>query len=464
MDRNYTIFDKWRTFVNPLGTKHARVQAGWARCEPVPGQYQWDWLDSIVYGLNASGNAAWLQVSYGNPAYVGGGTPEASSPLPSGAAALNAWAAWVTALVTRYSEIVSTFEIWNEPNCQNISADDFAIFTQSTAAVIKSARSDASVRFGVLCGVDTHYASDLLLALNHSGGVKLVDTLTYHPYAYNPDSVYASVEELASIVKSFAPHVTLAQGENGAPSVGGGYGALVDYNWTECSQAKWFLRRLLADGARSLPSNAFTMADLCYVVNGKIDVNHKGLLETNCSDKSIVRPKLAYSAVQRVTSVFTDALLPASVVYPTGNIDVVIGGSTSCSGSADTATLSDDSVVSSYVWAAADGSGQLAIALWQNSSTPSNAGLLNASFLSVNISVSLAAMPGSAVHLQAYDYVGVDMLTGTVFSLPSAEPVSYLQHAPRVQLGFTGVPVSDWPVLIVSKTMIMFSSSSAVAH
>lgn len=239
MDRNYTIFDNWRAYVSPLGAKHARVQAGWARCEPHRGQYEWAWLDEIVQGLASSGTTPWLQVSYGNPSYgPGAGTPEASSPLPTSPVALQGWHSWVSALVSRYSAIVNTWEIWNEPNCQNISAADFAVFTASTATTIRAAQPAATIRFGVLCGVDIYYAKALVAALNSSGSLSLVDVLTYHPYAYNPDSVYGDVDELASAVRVFSPHVSLAQGENGAPSVGGGYGAIAQYNWTECSQVR----------------------------------------------------------------------------------------------------------------------------------------------------------------------------------------------------------------------------------
>lgn len=226
-----------RSYVNPLGAKHARVQAGWARCEPHPGQFDWAWLDEIVYGLAAAGATPWLQVSYGNPSYgPGSGTPEASSPLPTSPAALQGWHTWVGALVSRYGTIVNTWEVWNEPNCQNISASDFSVFTASTAATIRKGQAAASIRFGVVCGVDVYYATALLSALNTSGNLGLVNSLTYHPYAYNPDSVYGSVAELASAVKLYSSDITIAQGENGAPSVGGGYGAITQYNWTECSQ------------------------------------------------------------------------------------------------------------------------------------------------------------------------------------------------------------------------------------
>lgn len=38
-------------FLGESGIKYARVQTGWLKCEKVPGQYDWAWLDSIVNNL-----------------------------------------------------------------------------------------------------------------------------------------------------------------------------------------------------------------------------------------------------------------------------------------------------------------------------------------------------------------------------------------------------------------------------
>jgi hypothetical protein len=113
MDRNYTVFNNWRGWLPALSAKTARVQAGWARCEPVPGVYDWAWLDEIVTGMTDSAVAVvpWLQLSYGNPVYPSGGTPESDSPLPSGDVALAAWDAWVTAVIKRYGLYVHAFEV-----------------------------------------------------------------------------------------------------------------------------------------------------------------------------------------------------------------------------------------------------------------------------------------------------------------------------------------------------------------
>jgi len=37
--------------------------------------------------------------------------------------------------------------------------------------------------------------------------------------------------------------------------------------------------------------------------DGKLDINHKGLLEVDCATKTVTRPKLAYRAVQSLTAI-----------------------------------------------------------------------------------------------------------------------------------------------------------------
>jgi hypothetical protein len=43
------------------------------KCERVPGVYDWKWLDEIIDYAVANNIEPWLQPSYGNPAYPGGG-------------------------------------------------------------------------------------------------------------------------------------------------------------------------------------------------------------------------------------------------------------------------------------------------------------------------------------------------------------------------------------------------------
>lgn len=90
---------------------------------------------------------------------------------------------------------------------------------------------------------------------------------TFHPYTANPDDSWKSggIASLGESVKAVSPNMELIQGECGAPSVEGGYGALTSLDWNETSQAKWAVRRLVTDWAHGLAwSSIFSIVDMCY--------------------------------------------------------------------------------------------------------------------------------------------------------------------------------------------------------
>ena len=67
--------------------------------------YNWAWLDEPVFGLAAMGVKPWLELSYGNSHYEGGGTNGPGASVPNSTVALTAWAAWVTAVAERYANV-----------------------------------------------------------------------------------------------------------------------------------------------------------------------------------------------------------------------------------------------------------------------------------------------------------------------------------------------------------------------
>ena len=436
LDRGYTNFSSWAPFLGPLGASAVRLQAGWARCEPrANGSYSWAWLDTVVTGALAVGVEPWLQLSFGNSAYEGGGSAEVNSPLPTGAAALAAWDAWVGACVARYAPRLALggrWEIWNEPNIQHINASAYADFALRTAATVRAAAPGARLRIGVVAGADAHFAASFAARVAQvPGGGALFSEFTYHPYSYNPDASYAAVAALrAALDAGGLAHVSLAQGESGAPSVGGGYGALTDYNWTECSQAKWFARRLLGDSARSIPSSAFSIVDLCYSsASGAVSVNHKGLLEADCAAAGapVLRPKAAYAAVQHVFAAVDGSF---TALPPAAGVHVDVDAACGCQG----ADL--------YVGAWASARGELVLALWNSSGTP----LAAASATTVSCSVNVTLAPPPNLLLPTGACVGVDVVTGAAFSV--AAPSSSSSSSGQLVLAFQALPLSDSPLLL----------------
>jgi len=71
------------------------------------------------------------------------------------------------------------------------------------------------------------------------------------------------VAALKQSLDKYAPNVKLRQGENGAPSSSGyGRGALGDYDWTEVSQAKWNVRRMLGDLGHDIESSILGIVEM----------------------------------------------------------------------------------------------------------------------------------------------------------------------------------------------------------
>ena len=82
LDRDYTDYDEYKTYLPALGIRKIRLQAGWAKTEKVKGVYDFSWLDHIIDDALSRGLEIWLQTSYGNPVYEGGGTINLGGGVP----------------------------------------------------------------------------------------------------------------------------------------------------------------------------------------------------------------------------------------------------------------------------------------------------------------------------------------------------------------------------------------------
>src|SRR3712207_3377425 len=91
LDRDMTDYEQYKDYLAPLGVKRIRLQAGWAKTEKSPGVYDWTWLDLIIDDARSRGIEPWLEASYGNPIYSGGGGVNLSAGIPTSPEALAAW-------------------------------------------------------------------------------------------------------------------------------------------------------------------------------------------------------------------------------------------------------------------------------------------------------------------------------------------------------------------------------------
>jgi hypothetical protein len=342
-DRGFSTYSAWRSYLGPLGAKRARIQSGWARTDLGGGQYDFAWLDPVVDDMLAQGVRPWLSLSYGNSRYEGGGGDRRDSPLPSGAGR-TAWLAYVQTTASRYRGRILEYEIWNEPDLNaRITAEEYGRFAYETARAIKQADPAARIILGAFAHAvwesSSHgrdFARTSLETFVRLGGRGLASAVTYHAYHANPDAVYASLPSFTALVHAIDPGIQIRQGENGAPSLNQQHYALRNMWWTEESQAKWLLRRMLGDAAHGVPTSIFAITEMHYSVAAETGLtwhgqrqdrpaatsakNFKGLLETRFyapgtpeDDQTVVRTKMGYVAMQAVTAIFDNSLKPVDV-------------------------------------------------------------------------------------------------------------------------------------------------------
>ena len=306
VDRDFADFDKYAPYLERLGIKKLRLQCGWYKSEKTKGAYDVAWLDHIVDESLRMGVEPIMELSYGNPLYEGGGGAGVAGGMPNKPEGLAAWDRWVGFLAAHFKDRIREWAMWNEPDCtwgRKISPEEIAAFNIRSARILREAMPKARLHALSLAFSRPSFLEKCIKALGEDA--KLFDTFIYHGYAENPDFSYTNVEKMKDVVRRLAPHAVLRQGENGCPSEYLSRFGLAHVPWTEYSQAKWDMRRMLGDLGHDVESSVFGIVDIQYrPPTYPVEfANRKGLLRTNESN-DVVRIKRAYYAVQNVASVF----------------------------------------------------------------------------------------------------------------------------------------------------------------
>ena len=252
--------------------------------------------------------------------------------------------------------------------------------------------------------------------------------MTYHDYSYNPDANHHEVMLLRAALEKYTRTITLRQGENGAPSAGGGgRGALWDYPWTELTQAKWNTRRMLGNLGQDIESSVFSLVEMNYT-HGPINrLNFKGLLKSDAS-KRVIRPKIAYYAIQNVTSIFDHSL--ERLADPEHTHDIASGGD-----DAKRYSHTTDRRLAVFGYRHKTTGKQL-YTVWQRDNIPVDSNELSVQEFSIT--------KGN------FDQpVWVDIITGGVYEIPSDQ-----WSRKGNTYTFKGIPVYDAPILIADRSLI----------
>ena len=435
LDRDFANFWEYCEYLEPLGIATVRLQAGWAKCERTPGAFDFKWLDAIVDWLVVRGFDVILETSYGNPVHPGAGGWDLSGGIPDTEGGLAAWDRWVDALSRHFAGRVNRWAMWNEPDNNRIvnTPEKVAAFNRRTALAIRRNIPGASLQGLSLGGNDPEYFEACLKALSETGDVDLFETYIYHGYELAPERSYPMVEAKKAILAKYSRKARLRQGENGAPSEMLNFFALRHTPWTEFSQAKWNMRRMLGDLGHGVESAVYTMSDFRHKGATIRSPNNKGLIRVN-DNRETIGIKRAYYAVQNVAGLF----------------DANVGQRDA------SAVRMTDLTVSfhHFVKTGKDGRRHPLFAFWTHGhmAAKENWTQLAAGDLvldrpgdSFETRPMVFDWKGAPLH----DPVWVDLLTGRVYAFPVEDQ---LVHSAGVT--FVNVPVYDSPCVLTERTAI----------
>ncbi|MDO6605684.1 hypothetical protein [Arenibacter palladensis] len=411
LDRDYANYHSYKNDLDFLGAKKVKLQADWAKTEKTKGVYGWGWLDSIITDLGQCNIETWLQTSYGNPIYEGGGVANLAGGIPSSKKALLAWDVWVRQMALRYKGKVKVWEIWNEPDWgKEVGVKEYAELYIRTAEIIREIIPNATLYALALSNpYNTEYTKLFLDELVSRDKVHLLDEITFHGYILNPSTAYERLKPLKQLISLFDARIKMHQGEQGCPPTFLKTGALNSFPWTKVSQSKWTLRRLLGDLGNGYQTQYFQIADMNYGKNTATHItgiNTKCLLKTD-KNNNVKYTKPWYYAVRNLISFFDEELKNEEKVKFEVNLD------------------------SPYsVYAFNKTAGNQFLSLWFDSEVPSN-------------TTNFTLIDFKFENLKFKKTVYVDVYTREVYEIPKASG-NYDRNGSTI----LNVPVTDYPTII----------------
>ena len=432
LPRGYGDFDQFKEYLPPLGLSRVRLHAGWAKLEPEPDKWDWQWLDRQVDFLVENGMSPLLETSYGNPVYPGAGGASLSDGMPRGEAALKAWDNYVDRLSKRYPH-VKDWACWNEPNNDRVNSPEIVADNNiRTARIIRRNIPDARIGMLVLSWPDLEFTKRAFKVFKEQDALGLFHWAIMHDYSPNPDAYYGMVGKWAAFVRKEAPHLKIWNGESGATSDPHYSAPISSLKWnTELTQAKWNARRLIGDLGHDFDSLVFTIYDPCYDrpdrycnfepaywVRTRPDRFIKRMGLVKCNDRlEVTKVKMAYYAVQNVASLFDSKVEIAKF-----RCRVIEKG--------------EDVRLSQYAFVRKD-TGVPLVAIWDSANHPTNENAIRPVSVQIDCGRRLE------------EPVLVDMVTGAIYAIPSD------RVSGRSYTLIDRIPVYDAPVVITEGKAVL---------
>ncbi len=124
---------------------------GWSQIELEKGEFKWDNLEGALENATSKGMTDILYVLGTTPEWAAQEVNDEDYPQPGAASApanLDDWDEWVEAVVTRYGDRITSYQIWNEANLANFyrgTPEEMAQMTKRAYDIIKANDPDALV-------------------------------------------------------------------------------------------------------------------------------------------------------------------------------------------------------------------------------------------------------------------------------------------------------------------------------
>jgi polysaccharide biosynthesis protein PslG len=218
--------------IRDSGVRWIRMDVNWQGTERTAGVYDFSPYDRLLSALDQYQLKALLILCYGNPLYDKGAAPTSD-------AAVQAFARWAAAAVSRFKGRGVVWELWNEPQASGYPSATLSSYTKlglATGAAIKDSAPNEQFIGPATAGADVGYAVGCL----RGGMSRYWTAVSIHPYQATPEAFLKYVFGLKAGVAPLPLYST----EWGYSTAGGpNYDVVPD----EETQAKYLAREFLLD-------------------------------------------------------------------------------------------------------------------------------------------------------------------------------------------------------------------------